>query len=673
MAIKKTLGGDRLGSGNRMHEYMHNFKRSNKNLSCTFGSTMAPGVLYPCYTNIALKGDSFDIDLNAFVRTLPTEGPLYGSYKLQVDFFQVPFRLYQAIIHNNTLEIANKMNQVYLPQLTLPAYVRQDEDKNGYRTQINETCLMKYLNMSGCGSTRNNSYGWVFRDVLAIPTLAYYDIFKNYYANKQEENAYVITPAIEESNQNIISVAFKWGNTTFATNTVTNNNTTFIINNNRAVNKIVITGTNLNPEEIVLQLTGTESGNVIKQGTLSNLQRESYLFYDETAETITIWNHLFTSGTQINISAPFSAWKSNIKLEPFPLSNIDKMRQYLLTRWDLGEQVKFTHLNMDYAPYSYIVGIEEYSNTPYNTFDMNGLVVKTYQSDMFNNWLDTEWVNEITLASQITVDTYGSFSIDMLNFKKKLYDHLNRLAISGGTYDDWQEATYGDKVWGKAEKPIYCGGMSSEVIFDEVISTSATQIDGYDNPLGSLAGRGTLNGRQGGHIKIKVGEASVIMGIVSLTPRIFYTQGNAWYNTELKTMDDLHKPIFDRIGFEDLLVERMAWWDAKLAVRQKDTPEESEIIRSSAGKQPAWMNYQTDVDKAYGEFAKPNGVGYMILQRSYEQDQYGLVQDVTTYIDPSKFNYAFANANLNAQNFWTFVKMKIHARRKMSNTQIPNV
>ena len=57
----------------------------------------------------------------------------------------------------------------------------------------------------------------------------------------------------------------------------------------------------------------------------------------------------------------------------------------------------------------------------------------------------------------------------------------------------------------------------------------------------------------------------------------------------------------------------------------------------------------------------------------YEQGEDGSVADVTTYIDPQKFNYAFAYTKLNAQNFWTFIGMRIHARRKMSNTQIPNV
>ena len=28
-----------------------------------------------------------------------------------------------------------------------------------------------------------------------------------------------------------------------------------------------------------------------------------------------------------------------------------------------------------------------------------------------------------------------------------------------------------------------------------------------------------------------------------------------------KTMNDLHKPGMDRIGFQDLITEQLAWWD----------------------------------------------------------------------------------------------------------------
>ena len=58
------------------------------------------------------------------------------------------------------------------------------------RGQINPSSLLSYLGIKGFGHTKVNQY---LRSFPAIFNLAYWDTFKNYYANKQEEYAYVIT------------------------------------------------------------------------------------------------------------------------------------------------------------------------------------------------------------------------------------------------------------------------------------------------------------------------------------------------------------------------------------------------------------------------------------------------------------------------------------------------
>lgn len=93
---------------------------------------------------------------------------------------------------------------------------------------------------------------------------------------------------------------------------------------------------------------------------------------------------------------------------------------------------------------------------------------------------------------------------------------------------------------------------------------------------------------------------------------------------------------------------------------------------NSAGKQPAWLNYMTNYDKNYGNFADPRSQQFMTLDRRYNIGSEGIT-DLTTYIDPSKFNYAFAQVDLSAQNFWTQIGININARRKMSAKQIPNL
>lgn len=257
--------------------------------------------------------------------------------------------------------------------------------------------------------------------------------------------------------------------------------------------------------------------------------------------------------------------------------------------------------------------------------------------------------------------------MDALNFATKLYNMLNRVAIAGGTYEDWQDVVYEEVKRRQIESPIYCGGMAQEIMFDEIVQSAPADGD----PLGTLGGRGRLiqETKKGGKMHIKCDEAGFIIAITSLTPRLFYTQGNEFYLTDIYSMDDIHKPALDGIGFQDLIGERMAWFDTIIA------PGTAVIHRNKIGKLPAWIEYMTSVDKAYGDFAMDGGRGYMILNRNYERNvtQNGSIGDVTTYIDPRKYNYAFANTELTAQNFWLEIQWNIKARRLMSARLIPNV
>ena len=105
------------------------------------------------------------------------------------------------------------------------------------------------------------------------------------------------------------------------------------------------------------------------------------------------------------------------------------------------------------------------------------------------------------------------------------------------------------------------GGMTQYIEFDEVVSQSATE----DEPLGTLAGRGRTTRQKGsGRIHFKVSEPSYVIGLCAITPMIDYSQGNDWDMMNLQTMDDLHKPALDGIGYEDSLNQYRAWWMAEV-------------------------------------------------------------------------------------------------------------
>ena len=109
---------------------------------------------------------------------------------------------------------------------------------------------------------------------------------------------------------------------------------------------------------------------------------------------------------------------------------------------------------------------------------LGGMILKTYDSDIFNNWVQTDWIDGVGGITEITsIDITandGKLTMDALNLQQKVYNMLNRIAVSGGTYRDWLETVYtAGKYLDRPETPIFIGGMTQYIEFDEVISKSA--------------------------------------------------------------------------------------------------------------------------------------------------------------------------------------------------------
>ena len=364
--------------------------------------------------------------------------------------------------------------------------------------------------------------------------------------------------------------------------------------------------------------------------------------------------------------------KNRVSLKSYPLEDIDEMRDLILqTKGNTTLYVNEEQAEYDLPLYKSF-GERLPTGKLNTTSSQYGLALKTYNSDLLQNWINTEWIDGVTGINEISaVDVSdGKLTMDALNLSQKIYNMLNRIAVSGGTYRDWLETVFtGGNYMERCETPMFEGGMSTEIVFQEVISNSASG----EQPLGTLAGRGYDTGKQkGGHIKIKVTEPCFIMGMGSITPRIDYSQGNEFYN-ELKTLDDIHKPALDGIGYQDSLNWQRAWWD--------DIYQNGNInsrVQPSAGKTVAWINYMTNINKTFGNFAVNENEAFMVLNRNYEfksgtQLPTTRIADLTTYIDPVKFNYIFAETNLDAMNFWVQTKFDIKVRRLISAKQIPNL
>lgn len=680
--MKKTLGGDRIRSESKMEVYLPNFGRSSHNVGKIIRTTQACGTIVPYWCQIGLDGTTFYIDITTKVKTLPTTGPVFGSFKHQIDIFVIPIRLYVAALHNNALGVGLNMSKVLLPQFLVNTANTSIYKNDTNRGQVNPSSLISYLGIKGFGYSEVNQY---IRRFPAMFILAYWDIFKNYYANKQEENAYVITGVNHTWAKLSVGDGVKW------LRTWTDNQTETYKITPTAEKPMYIQvefEENVSPEEvneIQLMTNIPDSTQKLNQLTKlgdtfvfertdpdalgikepSNPRKATKVFAYKVKKSIQIAYNMAETG-KYPITMPDN---KKIELTPFPLKNIDEERNAILA----APSTSAYTLSNSKMPYRAAIGAIELPNynrtKTYNSsnawYSQAGLAVKTYLSDRFNNWLNTEWIdgttNGINAITAVDV-TDGKLTMDALILQKKVFNMLNRVAITDGTYQSWREATYGIRSATLPESPIFCGGMQSEIAFDEIVSNSATD----EEPLGTLAGRGVATMYKSGRgLKIRCTEPSMIIALGSITPRVDYSQGNKWW-TRLQTMDDFHKPTLDAIGFQELIAEEAAAWTTEATGNY-------DLIYQSLGKQPSWIEYTTDVNETYGEFAAGMPLAFMCLNRVYEENTGHTLGNSSTYIDPTIYNNIFAESRLSSQNFWVQVAFDVTARRVMSAKQIPNL
>lgn len=680
--MKVSIGKNTLGGGKKMTTELNNYNRSTHDLSFVFRSSMAPGVLVPSAKFLVLPGDTFDINTRCHTLTHPTIGPLFGSFKQQNDFFFCPIRLYQAMLHNNALNIGMNMGKVKFPKIVVS---RKNWNKsasmlgsnNTLRDEVNPSSLPAYLGIKDITSYDNGNKTSV-SEINAIPTLGYFDTFKQYYANKQEDNFYTI------AGSNSIPYA----------STVDDYPTFYLANLRKdqagdwyigKLEQEVIGGSY---EITIPSASGQEESNLgicftgdtfdvndtyveldmyyleaykgiysvqelINEGILQEVELGKNL------PSITTHAYIFTQisgkdsgdGITVTIRKSPKAFAEASLYNSYPLTDIDEMREDILAK---GKGVYYADKTFITDIFKSTVSPNQGYNRPACANPMAGLCLKTYQSDINVNWVKTEWLDGDNGINAITaIDTSsGSFTIDQLNLATKVYTMLNRIAVSDGSYNAWIQTVYTSGGLNHIETPLYLGGSSLEIEFQEVLNNSGSE----EEPLGTIAGRGVATNHKGGNIRFKADEPGYILCITSITPRVDYYQGND-FDTYMDDMDDLHKPQLDGIGFQDRLYRN---------VNSNITIEAN--LKKSIGKQPAWIEYMTNVNKTFGNFALIENEGWMCLNRIF-----GELDTYTTYVQPHLYNNIFADTDLSAQNFWIQIAFNVQARRVMSAKQIPNL
>lgn len=552
-------------------------KHSNFNMSRANRFTMAPGLLCPFYWKPVMSQDICRWSWSSIVKTFPTVAPVMGSFKLQIDDFFIPYRLYVPEFQRNSsliqyLEASSTKSgftDIAFPCFTFAAnssvygtpFTPKDASQASEGLPVAAGSILNCLGFPvgatpaapGSSVDQYSLKGVRFN---AMPFLAFWDIYRNYYVNRQE-NTYAMMRAQGGTNKRTL---------------------------------------------------------VQSRASLSAL--------DSFFEQFQQWTNSGDSVRDI-----FSSTSPNSSL----------FSQFL-------------------------------SNSFNSDLPLSGLPCRTYLPDYFSNFINAAGYQSYQQQSRIVVGDDGGTSFitnDQLVLNEKMTKLLGRAWLSGGRYSEYLRTQFGQEGVPDCDIPQYCGSTSVEVVFDEVVSTAETS-ETNNGPLGSLGGRG--HARMFGRTRVfKPREYGIMMSIASIVPRADYADqfSRDWL---VRNLTDLYVPALDAIGMQDVTDGEFSFGVTPVNLASKDSPFNVGLF-----KHPAWMEYMTDVNRNFGDFA--GNLSYWVLNRPLHGASANPAGSLyaTSYVAPAQWNNVFADTSSTAQNFLVQIGYNALYNRPISKQVMPTL
>lgn len=137
--------------------------------------------------------------------------------------------------------------------------------------------------------------------------------------------------------------------------------------------------------------------------------------------------------------------------------------------------------------------------------------------------------DNIVYGIDITDPTYklSDTTVKGINFSMSQWRYLatmtvlrERLALTDGSYNSLVRAMFGHNPRWHNHEPIYCGGTTQPIVFNEVVNTA----ESADAPLGDIAGR-AISASNHDVIHVHSDDYGCFMTVIVITPDEYYSQG----------------------------------------------------------------------------------------------------------------------------------------------------
>ncbi len=307
---------------------------------------------------------------------------------------------------------------------------------------------------------------------------------------------------------------------------------------------------------------------------------------------------------------------------------------------------------------------------------LGGMVLRSFMPDRMNVILNKNFYEKN--VSTVQVSTAGdSFQVDQLVTAKKLWNSRNKDAMTSGTFKDWIRSHYGVTPKIMDDMPTFLGSTSSSIIFEDIRATTRASVDGDEQYLGDRGSAGLGYG-QSRRFRVVADRPGYVMVIASIVPRVDYYQFSERY-VKSKKLSDEFRPEFNGIGLQDVLVSDLSVDFSKFSPGEGNAPWPAEYDAqydpwaNSVGKQPAWIEYMTAVNKIRGTFCTTEKSWVLARDMNTSGTTGNPVQDVSiqSFVNPKDWNQPFALQDLTDQNFLVQFKIGHTVRSQVLKRLLP--
>lgn len=184
-------------------------KRSNWNCNHDIQTTADVGYAIPVMVDRILANTHVKMDINQASFANPTVAPLYGRYRVKYLAFWAPDRLYIPEWRDGDAMVGDDYPYPILPLPTKTSQSQYNSLTGNSSPYVPYTSLLSYL---GLYPAMTQSYDWDPDDMPtpsnALPLLAYWDIYRHYILNVQEDTFPIrVSSFVPAHRDNGLSVA----------------------------------------------------------------------------------------------------------------------------------------------------------------------------------------------------------------------------------------------------------------------------------------------------------------------------------------------------------------------------------------------------------------------------------------------------------------------------------